>query len=145
MKLRVENEGSCGSSPGLNGDLYVVIHIKEDPNFERDGSDFITQVSLSYPQAVFGCDLEIPVLKGTTTIHIKPGTKAGERMVLKGEGIKNIQGIGRGDLYVEFQIDIPKKLSEVQANALKEFASSMGEDTSKYKTSFLNKVFKTKK
>ncbi len=145
MKLRVEREGSCGSSSGLNGDLYVVVHIKEDPNFERDGSDVITQVSLSFPQAVFGCDLEIPVLKGTSTIHIKPGTRAGDRMVLKGEGIKNIQGIGRGDLYVEFQIEVPKKLSDDQAKALKDFAQSMGEDTSGYKTSFLNKVFKSKK
>ena len=145
MKLRVENEGSSGSSSNLNGDLYVVIHVKESSTFERDGADVITQVVLSYPQAVFGCDLQIPSLNGTSSIHIKPGTCAGERIVLKGEGIKKLHGIGKGDLYVEFQIDIPKKLSDTQAEALKNYASSLGEDVSNYKSSIFSKVFKSKK
>jgi molecular chaperone DnaJ len=126
--LRLEREGAPGENGGPNGDLLVEITIEPHPDFERDGDDLIYRLPVSFPQAVFGSDVEVPTLDGASTFDIEAGIQSGETVRLRGKGMPRLRRRGSGDLYVYVQIVTPDDLNEEQREALTAFAEAGGED-----------------
>ncbi len=107
--IRLNGKGEYPGIGGEAGDMYVVVHVKADRAFQRDGNDVHTDVHISYPQAVLGDEVEIETLDGNKKIKIPEGVQPMERIRLKGIGIPSLRGNGRGDHYVRVVLDVPKK------------------------------------
>lgn len=126
-KMRVPGEGDIGERGGGPGDLYIVLHALPDENriFKRDGNDIFIDISLAYHQVALGDEVEIPTLEGTTKMEIPEGTQPGTRFTLRGKGVPVLgtDGRRRGDLYINVNIAVPKKVSNEEAKLLKELAA----------------------
>lgn len=120
-RLRLRGEGESGYRGGPSGDLYVRIEVAPHPHMERDGDNLYTKISISFLQAIMGDTLELPTLDGQKTLTISPGTQPGEVVRFVGEGVPKLRGYGRGDLFVEVEVRIPKQLTPRQEEILKEF------------------------
>src|SRR5208283_948202 len=121
-RLRSSGNGEAGFRGGPPGDLYVVLHVKAHEIFQRDGDDLLCEVPVSFVQATLGAEIEVPTLDGKATIKIQPGTQPGAMFRLKGKGVMNVQGYGRGDLHVRINVEVPSHLSSAQKAKLQEFA-----------------------
>jgi len=119
MRLRVENAGAEGH--GGNGDLYVLITVKKDARFSRQGPHLIYQLELSFPQAALGCEADIPTINSTAKLRIPPGTQQGEIFKLKNHGMPLLNHSGKGDEIIIVKVKVPEKLTERQKELLKEF------------------------
>ncbi|MCS6970011.1 MAG: molecular chaperone DnaJ [Planctomycetota bacterium] len=113
VTLRLQGEGEPSRHGGPRGDLYVVVHVTDDPFFQRDGDDLICQVPITYAQAVLGAEIRVPTIDGEATLRIPPGTQPGERLRMRGAGIPG-RGGRRGDQIVVVQVLVPRKLSAEQ-------------------------------
>lgn len=138
--LKLRGEGASGYNNGPAGDLYVVIHVKPHAFFRRDGVDVICEVPVSFTQAALGVDVEVPTLDGKMSVSVPAGTQPGHSMRLKGRGIHDVRGYGRGDQIVQIAVEIPKKLSARQRELLEEFAREEGEEVAPGAKGFLEKV-----
>src|SRR5256714_4732339 len=127
-RLRSLGHGEAGVRGGPPGDLYVVVHVKPHEIFQRDGDDLLCEVPISFVQAAFGADIEVPTLAGKAQIKIPPGTQNGTLFRLKGKGMKNVQGYGYGDLHVRMLVEVPTHLNATQRAKLQEFAESCDEN-----------------
>lgn len=119
QRLKLSNEGDAGTNGGPNGDLYVVIRIKEHELFQRDEFDVHCTVPVSFSQAALGCELEVPTLSGKVALKIPAGTQSGVKMRLKGKGIQRLGGYGVGDQIVTVHVETPTKLSGEQKEIFK--------------------------
>jgi molecular chaperone DnaJ len=128
FRLRLRGEGEAGIRGGPPGDLYVRIRVHPDPVFQRDGDNVICEIPVSFPQAALGTEIEVPTLEGTTRIRVPEGTQSGTILRLRGKGIPNPYGHGRGDLHVRIKVVTPTKLTERQKELLREFARLSGEE-----------------
>ena len=118
-QLRLANQGEAGSRG--SGDLYIVLHVKKHNKFNRRGIDLHTIQDISYPEAALGAKKEIRTIDGNIEkIRIPEGTQNGDIIRVKGKGMPGLQGRGYGDLYVEININIPKKLSRKAKKLLEE-------------------------
>lgn len=132
QSLRLGGKGNVPPRGGIPGDLYVNLHVEQHPHLKRDGADFYCEVPLSFPRAALGGKVTIPALKGEEAIEVKPGTQPGEVMVLRGAGAPRLDGRGRGDLIVQFKVEVPKGLNGRTKELLRELAEELGEvDVSK--------------
>lgn len=112
MQLRIPGHGEpCRDPAGAKGDLLVVVHSAPDPRFIRDGSDLWQRVTISVPDAVLGTELTIPTLEARATVKVLPGTQSEAVLRLRGKGLPNFGGKGRGDLYLRIHLHIPENLS----------------------------------
>src|ERR1700731_1893833 len=127
-RLKLRGEGEAGYGGGPQGDLYVVIHVKEHAMFVRQDNDVIIEVPISFPQAAVGTEIEVPTLEGKAKLKIPSGTQSGKILRLKGKGIVDLHGYGRGDQLVKIVVETPKRLSARQRELLEEFAKASGED-----------------
>ena len=119
--LRVEGRGDAGRKKGKSGDLYIRIALKKHPVFERKGDDVSMKKEIAFSQAVLGDEIEVPTLEGTAVlVGVPEGAKAGEVLRVKGKGIPHFSGLGRGDMFVELDIQTPKKLTHRQKELLEE-------------------------
>lgn len=130
QSLRIAGKGEC--EPGrMPGDLYVRLFVDDDDRFARDGDDVVSEVPISFFQAALGGEVEIDTLddncEGTAILELRPGTQPGEEIVRRGQGIPHVGAPGRGDHYVRFTIEIPKKLTAKQEKSLRELAADFGE------------------
>lgn len=141
LRLRVSGEGEEGGSGGSPGDLYVVLHVKESKDFERDGNDLILTRRVGIAQAALGCKLQVPTLDGEKTVEIPAGAQHGHRLTVAGAGVPHLKGVGRGDLHVQIEIAVPKKLSKEQRELLERFAAISGEEAGAG-SRFFQKIFK---
>ena len=142
VRLRVAGEGQQGSHGGLPGDLYVFLNVKKSPYFERDGSDVIIRRKLGIAQASLGCRVKVNNLEDQELeIDVPNGIQHGHRVSISGEGIPRLRGVGRGDLVVEFAVEIPKKLSKQQRSLLEEYARISGEGKESEGAGFFNRLF----
>lgn len=130
-RLRLRGEGEAGTRGGPPGDLYVYIRVRPDPVFQRDGDNVICEVPVSFTQAALGAEIEVPTLEGNTRIKVQEGTQSGTILRLRGKGIPNLHGHGRGDLHYRIKVLTPTKLTEKQKEILREFARLYGEDVTK--------------
>jgi molecular chaperone DnaJ len=121
-RLRSAGNGEAGSRGGPAGDLYVVLHVKPHPIFQRDGDDLLCEIPVSFVDAALGAEVSVPTLDGKASIRIQPGTQPGTMFRLKGKGVKNVQGYGHGDLHIRIQVEVPTHLSAAQKAKLQEFA-----------------------
>lgn len=119
QRLKLSNEGDAGTQGGPNGDLYVVVRIKQHEIFERDEFDVHCTVPVSFSQAALGCELEVPTLSGKVALKIPAGTQSGVKMRLKGKGIQRLGGYGVGDQIVSVHVETPTKLSSEQKELFK--------------------------
>jgi molecular chaperone DnaJ len=141
LRLRVGGEGEGGGGGGPAGDLYVMIHVKESKQFEREGADLLLHHKIGIAQAALGCKLSVPTLDGSKPIELPPGTQHGHRVTLPGQGIPHLKGIGRGDLHIDIEIGIPTSLNKEQRELLEKFAALSGEEASSGSKSMFHKIF----
>jgi len=122
-RLRIAGEGESGIGGGPRGDLYVQIEVLPHPLFTREGDEVICEVPISYTQAALGDEIEVPTLNGRHRLVIPPGTPSGKSFRLKGKGLPNLRGHGRGDQQVRLVVQVPTKLSARERELLQELAS----------------------
>ncbi len=108
--------------------------------FGRDGDDIICQIPITFSQAVFGSEIDVPTLNGKVKMKVPAGTQSGRVFRLKEKGIPSLRGYGRGDEYVKVAMETPTNLNAEQKRLLKQFAESCGEETSPISGSFMDKV-----
>src|SRR5512139_1925123 len=140
-RLRLAGEGEAGVNGGPTGDLYVVIHLKDHPVFQRDGVDLHCEMPISFATAALGGELEIPTLDGHAKIKIPAETQSGKVFRLRGKGIKGVRSHAPGDLMCHMLVETPVNLSERQRELLREFeALSPGRNNNPRAQSFMDKV-----
>jgi molecular chaperone DnaJ len=120
--------------------LFVAISVADHPLFEREDTNVICQLPISFAQAALGCELEVPTLDGPVSMKIPAGTQSGKTYRLRGKGIPSLQGYGRGDQMVIVKVETPINLNKRQKELLEEFATISGEDVHPLKKGFLDKV-----
>ena len=120
-RLRLRGEGEEGQHGGPNGDLYVFIEVEQHDIFERNGNDVFCRVPITFTQAALGGSVEAPTLTGVEKIKIPRGTQTGRIFRLKGKGIANLRGYGRGDEIIETVVTVPTNLTKKQEELLREF------------------------
>jgi curved DNA-binding protein len=127
QRIRLAGQGEAGERGGQKGDLFLRVRLARHPDFSVEGSDLIHEVKMAPWQAVLGTELKVPTLEGDVRLKIPPGTRGGQRFRLRGRGLPTSSG-GRGDLYVDVQIDIPKKITERERDLWRELAKLHGDE-----------------
>ena len=139
--VRVAGEGSVGTAGGSKGDLLVEVNVLPHSLFERDGSDVLCEIPITFVQAALGGELEVPTLDGKVRYDIPEGTQTGTTFRLRGKGIPVVGYQNRrGDQYVTVTIETPKNLNKEQKELLKKFADASGEESYTKRKSFFEKV-----
>ncbi len=124
MQLSVSGRGNAARRGGVNGDLLVIIEEEKHPNLIRDGNDLIYNLYLSFPDAALGSNIEIPTVDGKVKIKIDPGTQPGKVLRLRGKGLPDVNGYGKGDLLVTINVWVPKTLSKEEKSAIEKMMKS---------------------
>ena len=127
MRMRLIGEGDAGANGGPAGDLYLVLYVRDHEFFERHGNDLLYECSISFAQAALGDTLQVPVINGLEELKIPEGTQSGQTFTLRGKGLPDINGRGKGDEHIRVKVQVPTKLSAEQRDLLKQFAATMGE------------------
>ena len=140
QNIALRGQGDAGSNGGPAGDVIVHVTVKADPMFERDGYDVTIHVPITFSQAVLGDDVEVPTVDGRIVQHIPEGTQSGTKFRLRGQGIQYLNGRGRGDQYVIVDVEIPKKVTRAQREALKAFEDSRKEDNYEKRKGFFKNL-----
>ena len=133
MQLRVAGTGEAGRQGGGPGDLYVTLHVKPHPVFERRGDDLICELPVPMTQAALGIELEIQTLDGNEKLKVDPGTESGAVLRLRGNGVPHLGRRGRGDLFVSVAVETPRARSKDERALLERLAEARGEQASKGK------------
>jgi molecular chaperone DnaJ len=124
-KIRLKGQGGRGTRNGPPGDLLISFQVEPDRFFKREGLDLVAPISINIAQATLGSKISITTLdKRKLAIRIPPGTSAGKRLRVPGQGIKKDDRVG--DLIVQVDVVVPEKLTEEQEKAMKEFAEASG-------------------
>jgi molecular chaperone DnaJ len=118
--LRVTGEGEAGRQGATAGDLLVHIHVEPDPNFERDGDDIRSTLSMPLIDAVLGAEKDVETVHGKTTVHIPAGTQPGQILRLKGKGMPIVNSGKHGDHYLTIDVAVPTKLTREQRKLFEE-------------------------
>lgn len=139
-RLKLRGEGEAGAGGGPSGDLYVVIDVQEHPLFTRQGKDVICEIPVSFTHLALGAELDVPTLEEKVKLRIPPGTQTGAVFRLKGKGVPDVQGYGRGDQLVRVNVEVPRKLTARQRELIEEFARAGGEEVSPLSKGFFDKV-----
>jgi molecular chaperone DnaJ len=139
-RLKLTGEGGQGTKGGGNGDLYILLSVRDHPFFVREENDVVCEVPVSFPQAALGCDIEVPTLEGNVSLKIPEGTQSGKVFRLKGKGIPQLGGYGRGDQLVVVKVETPSNLNARQRELLEEFAAISGEEAHPLKKGFFQKM-----
>lgn len=131
-RLRVSKEGDAGTRSGPPGDLYVYLFIEEDQEFHRDGVNILSEIKISYLQAIFGCRLEVNTVDGPVEMTIPPGTQPSTVLTLENHGVPRLGNpVSRGDHLITILIDIPNKITAEERELLEKLAKIKGDRTGK--------------
>ena len=139
QRVRVTGGGEAGVRGGANGDLYVYIFIRPHKLFQRRGNDVIIEIPITFVQASLGDTVQVPTLDGAVDLKIPAGIQTGTVLRVKGKGIPNLRGAGRGDQHVRIRVTTPQKLSARQKELLQEFAELSGDAVNPEQKSFTEK------
>lgn len=139
-RLKMAGEGEAGMRGSPPGDLYIVIHVREHEIFERHGNDLLCEVPISFSQAALGAEIAVPTLDGKVKMKIPAGTQTGRVFRLKGKGIADLHGYGKGHQYVRTIVETPTRLTEKQKELLQGFSESGGEHNQPLRKNFLEKL-----
>lgn len=132
MRIRSSGNGEPGMNGGPPGDLYVEIHIKPHPVFQRDGDDLHCEMPISFAKAALGGEIEVPTLTGKVAFTVPEGTQSGKTFRLRSKGIKGVRSGYAGDLFCHVVVETPVKLTERQKEMLREFDLLTTEGGSKH-------------
>jgi molecular chaperone DnaJ len=130
MLLQVRGQGEPGDPGAPRGNLRIQVLVRKHTFFERNRNDLFCQVPISFAQAVLGGDIEVPTLDGPDRLHVPRGTQSGDVLRLKGRGMPDIGGRGRGDELVEVVLETPRTLTARQEELFRELADLDHEDVS---------------
>ena len=125
QRLRLTGEGEAGAGGGPSGDLYVVVVVQEHPFFHREGNDLYCEIPLNYPTVALGGEITIPTIEGEHTFKIPEGTNSGETFRLRGRGMPDVSGRGRGDLLVTVKVVTPKRATRDQRKLLEQLGETL--------------------
>ena len=142
QRITLRSMGNAGKNGGPAGDLYISVQVRPHPIFERDGFNIYCEVPITFTEAALGATITVPTLEGDTTYQIPEGTQTGTMFTLKGKGIPNINGRGRGDLIFKVVVEVPKGLNDAQKDALRKFADLCGNSNYTKKEKFFKKFGK---
>jgi molecular chaperone DnaJ len=131
-RIRLSGEGEAGVNGGPTGDLYVVIHIKPHPVFQRDHNDLHCEMPISFATAALGGEIEIPTLEGYAKIKVPPETQSGKVFRLRGKGIRGVRSTSHGDLHCHVVVETPVKLTARQKELLEEFEAITNKDAGRH-------------
>lgn len=129
QQIRVRGGGHAGFRTPDRGNAFVVVRVRPDPRFVRDGDDLHTALRLTMTDAALGASTSVPTPAGEVDFEVAPGTQPREVSVLKGHGMPSLRGTHRGDLYVRLDVAIPSQLTDEQRRLLEEFGNQAGPDT----------------
>jgi molecular chaperone DnaJ len=124
-RMRVAGEGEQGLNGAPPGDLYIVLEVKDHPFFERRGADLYCTIPISFTQAALGAEISVPGLVNDERLSIPEGTQTGSIFRLKGKGLPDPHGGGKGDLYVNVRVLTPSKLTRDQRRMLQELGQTL--------------------
>ncbi len=139
-RIRYSEQGESGTNGGPPGDLYIILHVKEHPFFERDGKDLYCVVPISYAQATLGTELTVPTLDGEHKLKVPEGTQSGTRFRMRGKGVPAVNGHGKGDIFVEVRVQTPGKLTKRQRELLEELDALTQIDNKPQRRSLFSRV-----
>ena len=139
-RLRSVGGGEAGLRNGSPGDLYVVIHIKEHPIFQRDGMDLHCEMPIPFSIAALGGEVRVPTLVGAVNLKIPSGTQSGSVFRVRGQGMPALHSASRGDILSRVQVEVPTRLNGEQRKALEHFAQLCGEENTPLQKSFTERL-----
>ncbi len=131
-RVRLSGEGEAGRNGGPPGDLYVEIHVREHPIFERDGQHLSCEVPVSFATAALGGGVAVPTLEGDVTLKIPGETQSGRVFRLRDKGVKPVRGGARGDLFCRVVIETPVHLSAEQRELIRKLEESLKTHAAKH-------------
>jgi molecular chaperone DnaJ len=142
QRLKVRGEGEAGPNGGPSGDLYVAVSVKAHPIFERQESELICEVPISYTVAALGAEIKVPTLEGDESLKIPAGTESGKVFRLKNRGIQVLGSSRRGDMHIRVFIQVPRSLSKEHREALEKLKAAETADAESKDSgeSFFDKV-----
>jgi len=128
QQFRLQGEGEGGAGGGPPGSLFVAVHVQEHEFFRRDGLNLFCEIRVNFTTLALGGEVVVPTLDGTETVKVHEGTQTGTTLRLRGKGMPEVGGRGRGDLFVTVQAQTPKKLTREQRHLLTQLAKALPED-----------------
>ncbi len=140
QRIRISGEGHAGQLGGQSGDVYVLVRVRPDPRFVREGNDVFSTVDLTMTQAALGARVSVPTLEGDAELEFEPGTQPGEVRILRGRGMPVLQGFGRGDHRILVNVALPRRLTDEQRKLLEEFERMANEETYRPDEGFFEKL-----
>jgi molecular chaperone DnaJ len=129
--LTLRGQGPAGVRGGPAGDLIVMLEVKDDERFERQGDDLIVELPVSFSQAALGAEFKVPTATEETVVVVPAGTQSGTVMRLKGKGLPRLGQNGTGDLHVRIHVWTPDGLNEEQSRLFRELAAVEGDPPSR--------------
>src|SRR6184192_614479 len=139
-RLPSSGNGEAGIRGGGAGDLYVVIHIKEHPIFQREEDNLYCEVPISFTLASLGGEIAVPTLEGKANLKVPAGTQSGQVFKLRGKGVVNVNARDRGDLLARLLVEVPTRLNAEQRQKLEEFSDLCGEENAPMRKSFFERA-----
>jgi molecular chaperone DnaJ len=140
QRIRVSGRGHAGERGAPPGDLYVLVRVRADERFVREGDDLITALDVPAPLAALGATLEVPTLDGVVPVEVATGTQPGEILTVRGQGMPSLRGGRRGNLRVVVNVVIPRRLSEAQRELLGQLSDTLTEENLRSEESMLGKL-----
>jgi molecular chaperone DnaJ len=125
QQLRLQGEGEGGLAGGPPGNLYVVVHVQEHEFFRRDGLNLFCEIPVNFTTVTLGGEIQVPTLDGTEDVKVPEGTATGTTLRLRGKGMPDVNGRGKGDLFATVQVQTPRKLSKEQRQVLEQLARTL--------------------
>ena len=139
-RLRSSRNGEAGVRGGGQGDLYIVVHVKEHPIFQREEDSLFCEVPISFATAALGGEVPVPTLEGKASLKVPAGTQSGQSFRLRGKGVIHVNSRERGDLFARVLVEVPTHLNSEQRQKLEEFAALCGEDNTPLHKSFFERA-----
>ncbi len=125
QRIRIAGRGHAGERGGPSGDLYVLVRVREDPRFVRDGDDLVTAVDVSAPLAALGTKVEVPTVDGIAELEIPSGTQPHDSLTVRGAGMPALRGRRHGDLRVVVNVVVPRHLDRDQRELFEQLAGTL--------------------
>jgi molecular chaperone DnaJ len=125
QQIRLQGEGEAGTAGGPPGHLYVAVHVREHEFFRRDGLNLFCEVPVNFTTLALGGEIRVPTLDGSEAVTVPEGTQTGTTLRLRGKGMPEVNGRGRGDLFATVQAHTPKRLTKEQRHLLEQLAKAL--------------------
>ena len=129
QRILIRGEGDAGYQGGARGNVFVVVRVRRDPRFVRDGNDLHTGVRLTMTEAALGSTMVLPAPGGEIELEIPPGAQPGDVRTLTRRGMPTLHGPGSGNLYVKIEVAVPTRMNEEQRRLLEDFDRQAGPET----------------